>query len=174
MEQIVHLKQLRIKKEELLLTLGEKKKIRSRSLLYLGIFVLLFAGMVTLDPNPNPVDAGNSDNELAVKFLKFIAGKFLVVSMYSGFRVYRANKEIRAPKKSEYVEMERKLRYLSNWEEKNIISYYLKNLSHILEMGFFKKHAIIISLVSQWHLQRMSKPQGDHQIRLSKSEWFQT
>ena len=113
MEQIVHLKQLRIKKEELLLTLGEKKKIRSRSLLYLGIFVLLFAGMVTLDPNPNPVDAGNSDNELAVKFLKFIAGKFLVVSMYSGFRVYRANKEIRALK-SEYVEMERKLRYLSN------------------------------------------------------------
>lgn len=84
-----------------------------RSLIYLGIFILLFAGMVTLDPNPNPVDAGNSDNDLAAKFLKFLAGKFLVVSMYSGFRVYRANKEILALK-SEYAEMERKLRYLSN------------------------------------------------------------
>ena len=66
-----------------------------------------------LDPNPNRVDTGNPDNELAAKFLKFIAGKFLVVSMYSGFRVYRANKEIRALK-SEYAEMERKLWYLSN------------------------------------------------------------
>ena len=113
MEQLVSLKHLRIKKEEQLLTLGEKKQIRSRSLLYLGIFVLLFAGMVTLDPNPNSVDAGNPDNELAAKFLKFLAVKFLAVSMYSGFRVYRANKEIRALK-SEYAEMERKLRYLSN------------------------------------------------------------
>jgi positive regulator of sigma E activity len=113
MEQFVRLKQLRIKKEEILLTLGEKKQIRTRSLLYLGIFVILFIGMVTLDPNPNRVDVGNSDNELAAKFLKFLSGKFLVVSMYSGFRVYRANKEIRVLK-SEYAEMERKLRYLSN------------------------------------------------------------
>ena len=113
MEQLVYLKQLRIKKEELLLTLGEKKQIRTRSLLYLGICVILFIGMVILDPNPNRVDAGNSFNENAAGFLKFLAGKFLVVSMYSGFRVYRANKEILALK-SEYAEMERKLRYLSN------------------------------------------------------------
>lgn len=113
MEQLVYLKQLRIKKEEILLTLGEKKQIRNRSLLYLGIFVILFIGMVTLDPNPTPAVAGDSFNENAAGFLKFLAGKFLVVSMYSGFRVYRANKEIRALK-SEYAEMERKLRYLSN------------------------------------------------------------
>ena len=113
MEQLVYLKQLRIKKEELLLTLGEKKQIRTRSLLYLGICVILFIGMVILDPNPNRVDAGNSFNENAAGFLKFLAGKFLVVSMYSGFRVYRTNKEIRALK-SEYAEMERKQRYLSN------------------------------------------------------------
>lgn len=111
MEQLVRLKQLRIKKEELLLTLWEKRQIRSRSLLYLGIFVILFIGMVTLDPNP--VDAGNPFNENAAGFLKFLSGKFLVVSMYSGFRVFRANKEIRALK-SEYAEMERKLRYLNN------------------------------------------------------------
>lgn len=113
MEQLVYLKQLRIKKEELLLTLGEKKQIRSRSLLYLGIFVILFIGMVILEPNPNSAEAGDSFNENAAGFLKFLAGKFLVVSMYSGFCVYRANKEIRALKK-EYIEMERKLRYLSN------------------------------------------------------------
>ena len=113
MEQLVYLKQLRIKKEKLLLTLEEKKQIRMRSLIYLGIFILLFIGMVMLDPNPNSVDAGNPDNELAAKFLKFLAGKLLVVSMYSGFRVYRANKEIRAVQ-SEYAEIERKLRYLSN------------------------------------------------------------
>jgi hypothetical protein len=113
MEQLVYLKHLRIKKEEILLTLGEKRQIRTRSLLYLGIFVILFIGMVILDPNPNRVDAGNSFNENAAGFLEFLAVKFLAVSMYSGFRVYRANKEIRALK-SEYVEMELKLRYLSN------------------------------------------------------------
>ena len=113
MEQLVRLKQLRIKKEELFLTLGEKKQIRSRSLLYLGIFVILFIGMVTLDPNPNRVDAGNPFNENAAGFLEFLAGKFLVVSMYLGYRTYRTGKEIRALK-MEYAEMERKLRYLSN------------------------------------------------------------
>jgi hypothetical protein len=113
MEQLVYLKQLRIKKEEILLTLVEKRQIRNRSILYLGIFVILFIGMVTLDPNPIPAEAGDPFNENAAGFLKFLAGKFLVVSMYSGFRVYRANKEIRALK-SEYAEMERKLRYLSN------------------------------------------------------------
>lgn len=113
MEQLVRLKQLRIKKKELLLTLGEKKQIGTRSLLYLGIFVLLFAGMVTLDPNPTPVDAGNPFNENAAGFLKFLAGKFLVVSLYFGYRTYRTSKEIRVLKK-ESSEMERKLRYLSN------------------------------------------------------------
>lgn len=113
MNQLLSLKQLRIKKDMLLLTLEEKNQIRTRSLLYLGIFVLLFAGMVTLDPNPTRVDAGDSFNENAAGFLKFLAGKFLVVSMYSGFRVYRVNKEIRLLK-SESNEMERKLRYLSN------------------------------------------------------------
>ena len=113
MEQLVYLKHLRIKKEEILLTLGEKKQIRTRSLLYLGICVILFIGMVMLDPNPTPVDAGNSFNENAAGFLEFIAGKFLVASLYLGYRTYRSNKEIRALK-CEYAEMERKLRYLSN------------------------------------------------------------
>jgi hypothetical protein len=113
MEELVRLKHLRIKKEELLLTLGEKKQIRSKSLLYFGIFVILFIGMVTLDPTPNSAVAGDAFNENAAGFLKFLSGKFLVLSMYSGFRIYRANKEIRALK-SEYAEMERKLRYLSN------------------------------------------------------------
>ncbi len=113
MYQLLSLKQLRIKKDMLLLTLEEKKQIRSRDMLYLGIFVLLFIGMVILDPNPNSADAGDSFNENAAGFLKFIAGKFLVASLYFGYRTYRTSKEIRALKK-EYQEMERKLRYLSN------------------------------------------------------------
>ena len=113
MEQLVRLKQLRIKKEELFLTLGEKRQIRTRSLLYLGICVILFIGMGILDPNPNPAEAGDSFNENAAGFLKFLAGKFLVVSLYLGYRTYRTGKEIRALKK-ESTEMERKLRYLSN------------------------------------------------------------
>ena len=113
MNQLLSLKQLRIKKDMLLLTLEEKKQIRSRSLLYLGIFVILFIGMVTLAHNPNSAVAGDAFNENAAGFLEFLAVKFLAVSMYSGFRVYRANKEIRALK-IEYAEMERKLRYLSN------------------------------------------------------------
>ena len=113
MEQLVRLKQLRIKKEELLLTLAEKKKRRALSIVYLAVFILLFIGMVILDPNPNSADAGNSQNESAAKFLKFVAGKFLFVSMYFGYRTYRTSREIQGLKK-ESTEMERKLRYLSN------------------------------------------------------------
>ena len=113
MDQLVNLKQLRIKKDMLLLTLGEKRQIRTRTLLYLGIFILLFILMITLDPNPNSADAGNSLNESAAKFLQFVAGKFLLVSMYFGYRTYRTSREIQGLKK-ESTEMERKLRYLSN------------------------------------------------------------
>jgi amino acid permease len=113
MEQLVRLKQLRIKKEELLLTLAEKKKRRALSIVYLAVFILLFIGMVILDPNPNSADASNSQNESAVKFLKFVAGKFLFVSMYFGYRTYRTSREIRVLK-NEHAEMEQKLRYLSN------------------------------------------------------------
>jgi hypothetical protein len=113
MEQLFRLKQLRIKKEELLLTLAEKKKRRDLSILYLAVFIMLFIWMVTLDPNPNSADASDSFNESAAKFLKFVAGKFLLVSMYFGYRTYRTSREIRVLKKDS-TEMERKLRYLSN------------------------------------------------------------
>jgi hypothetical protein len=113
MDQLVNLKQLRIKKDMLLLTLGEKRQIRTRTLLYLGIFILLFILMITLDLNPNSADAGNSLNESAAKFLQFVAGKFLLVSMYFGYRTYRTSREIQGLKK-DYAEMEQKLRYLSN------------------------------------------------------------
>ena len=113
MEQLLRLKQLRIKKEELLLTLAEKKKRRALSILYLSVFILLFILMVTLDPNPNSADASNPLNESAAKFLQFVAGKFLLVSMYFGYRTYRTSREIRVLKKDS-TEMERKLRYLSN------------------------------------------------------------
>jgi hypothetical protein len=113
MEQLVRLKQLRIKKEELLLTLAEKRKRRDQSILYLAVFILLFIWMVTLDPNPNSADASNSLNESAAKFLKFVAGKFLLMSMYFGYRTYLTSREIQGLKK-ESTEMERKLRYLSN------------------------------------------------------------
>jgi uncharacterized membrane protein len=113
MEQLLRLKQLRIKKEVLLLTHAEKKKRRALSMLYLAVFIVLFILMVTLDPNPNSAVAGNSLNESAAKFLQFVAGKFLFVSMYLGYRTYRTSREIRGLKK-ESTEMERKLRYLSN------------------------------------------------------------
>ena len=98
MEELLRLKQLRIKKEVLLLILAEKKKIRALSILYLAVFILLFIWMITLDPNPNSADAGNSHNESVAKFLKFEAGKFLVVSMYFGYRTYRTSREIRGLK----------------------------------------------------------------------------
>ena len=113
MEQLLRLKQLRIKKDMLLLTLAEKKKRRTLSILYLAVFIMLFILMITLDPNPNSADASNSLNESAAKFLKFVAGKFLFVSMYFGYRTYRTNSEIQVLKK-ESLEMECKLRYLSN------------------------------------------------------------
>lgn len=113
MEQLLRLKQLRIKKELLLLTLAEKKKIRAVSLLYLAGCFMLFVLMITLDQTPNSADAGDSFNESAAGFLKFVAGKFLFVSMYFGYKTYRTGKEIRVLK-NDHTEMERKLRYLSN------------------------------------------------------------
>jgi len=113
MEQLLRLKQLRIKKDMLLLTLGEKKKRRALSIMYLAVFIMLFILMITLDPNPNSSDPNNSLNESAAKFLQFVAGKFLFVSMYFGYRTYRTSREIRVLK-NEHAEMEQKLRYLSN------------------------------------------------------------
>ena len=113
MEQLLRLKQLRIKKEELLLTLAEKKKRRALTILYLSVFILLCIWMVTMDPNPNSADVGNSLNESAAKFLKFVAGKFLFASLYLGYKMFKTSREIRGLKK-ESTEMELKLRYLSN------------------------------------------------------------
>jgi amino acid permease len=81
--------------------------------LYLAVFIMLFILMITLDPNPNSANASDSFNESAAKFLKFVAGKFLFVSLYFGYKTYRTSKEIRVLK-NDHTEMERKLRYLSN------------------------------------------------------------
>jgi len=113
MEQLLRIKELRIRNFFLLLSLKERKQIKAKSLLYLLVFLVLFIGMVILDPNPNRIDASNSSNESAAKFLKFVAGNFLIASLYLGHKMYRASKEIRGLEK-DYAEMEWKLRYLSN------------------------------------------------------------
>jgi len=113
MEQLVQLKQLRIRKDFLLLSLVEKKQIKTKSLLYLAVFVILFIGMVILDPNPNSRDMANSSPEAAANILKFVAGKFLVASLYFGYRGYRTGKQIQMLKK-DLEEMNKELRHLSN------------------------------------------------------------
>jgi hypothetical protein len=113
MEQLVHHKQLRIRKDFLLLSLEEKKQIKTKSRLYLAIFVVLFIGMVTLDPNPNSSEMANSSPEAAANILKFVAGKFLVASVYFGYRGYLTGKQIKTLEK-DLQEMNKELRHLSN------------------------------------------------------------
>jgi uncharacterized membrane protein len=111
MEQLTILKRLRIKKDELMITIGEKKDAKTKSGIYLGIFMILFAWMIALDPNS--VNENNSMNESGGMFLKFISGKFLIVSIFLMYRTSKINKEIRELEK-EYEEMKEEIRYLSN------------------------------------------------------------
>jgi uncharacterized membrane protein len=111
MEQLTILKRLRIKKDELMITIGKKKEAKTKSVIYLGVFMLLFAWMIVVDPNP--VNNKNSENESGAIFLKFLSGKFMIVSCFLMYRTYKINKEIRELEK-EYEEMKEEIRYLSN------------------------------------------------------------
>jgi hypothetical protein len=113
MKQLGKLKQLRIKKDMLLITILEKKEAKTKSLVYLLIFLGLFvsAGILlaqggqpgTLDERS--VSAGN--------FTKFLAGKFLLFGVILLFQSLAQNKEIRELDK-EYEVLKEGVRYLSN------------------------------------------------------------
>jgi uncharacterized membrane protein len=113
MDQLTKLKRLRIQKDELLLTIRDKEKTKTKSVIYLVIFILLFGWMIALDPNPNVANDTDIMNESGAKFLKFVSGKFLLVSLVLMYRTYRINKEIRELER-EYEEMKRGVGYLSN------------------------------------------------------------
>jgi hypothetical protein len=113
MEEFVKLKRLRIKKDGLMITLAEKKETKTKSLIYLMIFLLLFMGMISLDPNPSVAQDPNSMNESGALFLKFVSGKFLLISLVLMYRTYKIKKEIRELEKG-YEEMKREISYLSN------------------------------------------------------------
>ncbi|MCH6198559.1 hypothetical protein MMU07_03135 [Aquiflexum sp. LQ15W] len=113
MEQLTKLKRLRIEKDELLITIREKEEAKTKSAVYLAIFVLLLIWMVALLANPSGAQDPNSMNESGAKFLKFVSGKFLIVSLVLMYRTHKINKEIRELEK-EYEEMKKGVGYLSN------------------------------------------------------------
>ena len=95
MEELVKLKRLRIKKDMLLITIQEKKEVKTKSLVYLLIFLGLFvsAGILLASGGTNATpDQGSSS---AGNFAKFLAGKFLIVGVIFLFRTIGLNKEIR-------------------------------------------------------------------------------
>ena len=113
MEELVKLKRWRIKKDMLMITIQEKKEAKTKSLVYLVIFlglfvtalILLAPGGTTATPDQGSTSAGN--------FAKFLAGKFLVVGVILLFRTLGLNKEIQELEK-EYEKMKEGVRYLSN------------------------------------------------------------
>lgn len=113
MEQLTKLKRLRIKKDGLMITIAEKKEAKTKSLVYLMIFLLLFMGMISLDLNPSVAQDPNFMNESGAKFLKFESGKFLLVGLFLMYRTYKIKKEIRELGK-EYEEMKKEISYFSN------------------------------------------------------------
>jgi hypothetical protein len=113
MEEFVKLKRLRLKKDGLMITIAEKKASKTKSLIYLMIFLLLFMGMISLDPNPSVAQDPNSMNESGALFLKFVSGKLLLVSLVLMYRTSKVKKEIRELEKG-YEEMKREISYLSN------------------------------------------------------------
>ncbi len=113
MEELVKLKRLRIKKDMLLITIQEKKEAKTKSLVYLLIFLGLFvtAGILLASGGqPGALDGGSTS---AGNFAKFLAGKFLVVGVILLFRTLGLNKEIQELEK-EYEKMKEGVRYLNN------------------------------------------------------------
>lgn len=113
MEQLTKLKRLRIKKDELLITIREKEEANTKSAVYLAIFVLLLIWMAALLSNPSGAQDPNSMNEAGAKALRYISGKFLILSLVLMYRTYKINKEIKELEK-EYAEMKKGVGYLSN------------------------------------------------------------
>lgn len=113
MEQLTKLQRLRIKKDELLITIRGKEKAKTKSAVYLAVFVLLLILMVALLANTSMDQDPNSMNQAGAKFLKFVSGKFLIISLVLMYRSHKINKEIKELEK-EYEEMKKGVGYLSN------------------------------------------------------------
>jgi hypothetical protein len=113
MEELVKLKRLRIKKDMVMITLQEKKEAKTKSLVYLLIFLGLFVTAGILLASGGQAGTLNDGSASAGNFTKFLAGKVLLVGVILLFRKLTLNKEIRELEK-EYEVMKEGVRYLSN------------------------------------------------------------
>jgi hypothetical protein len=112
-EELVKLKRLRIKKDLLRITIKEKKEAKTKSLIFLVIFLaLLVTSGILLAQGGHP-ETLDERSALAGKFTKFLAGKSLLATLLLLFWVYAVKKEIRGLEK-EYELMKEEVRYLSN------------------------------------------------------------
>ncbi|MEB2786301.1 hypothetical protein [Algoriphagus persicinus] len=112
MLDFIRLKILQVEKEELISAITEKERIRQKSMIFLGIFVLAILIMVPLQESFTNSAITETEFKAGKTILKF-GGMFFWAGIFLLFRIYSLNKQIKALKK-EYRESIKEARYLSN------------------------------------------------------------
>lgn len=112
MEEFEKLRRLRIKKDEISIYLLERKEVKTKSLIFLSLFVLGIVLMGLLET----VYAKSQITEIELKAGKGVlklAGMFFWIGLFLLIRVFSVNKEIKTLVK-EYDEFSKEIQYLSN------------------------------------------------------------
>jgi uncharacterized membrane protein len=112
MLDFIRLKILQVEKEELRSSLTEKKRLRKKTIIFLGIFIVAILIMVPLQESFTNSAITETEFKAGKTILKF-GGMFFWAGIFLLFRIYSLNKQIKALKK-EYIESIKETSYLSN------------------------------------------------------------
>ena len=113
MEELTKLKRIRIKKDQLSIVLKEKKEAKSKSLIYLSLFVLVLFLLAFNESAPSNSPINDGELGAGTKIVKFISGKFLWLGIIPLFRILSLNRDINSIER-EYQELVAETRHLSN------------------------------------------------------------
>jgi uncharacterized membrane protein len=112
MLDFIRLKILHVEKEETRLALNQKERLRNKTIIFLGIFVLAMLIIVPFQESYSNSAITETELKAGKTILKF-CGKFFWAGIFLLFRIYSLNKEIKSLKK-EYSESIKEAKYLSN------------------------------------------------------------
>ena len=112
MLDFIRLKILQVEKEEVRLAIDEKERLRKKTIIFLGIFLVAILIIVPLQESYTNSAITETGFKAGKTILKF-GGMFFWAAIFLLFRIYALNKQIKALKK-EYRESIKEARYLSN------------------------------------------------------------
>lgn len=112
MLDFIRLKILQVEKEELRSALTEKMRLRKKTIILLGIFIVASLIMVPLQESYTNSAITEMEFKAVKAILKF-GGMFFWAGIFLLFRIHSLNKQIKALKK-EYSQSIKEARYLNN------------------------------------------------------------